>query len=154
MLNRIFPSQFDNASYRGHRFGIWLLIPVLIVELGIGANSIINTRFVATSADAIPLDSYDAAGAEAVVSLFALLGLSRLLFGLIGLMALIRYRSMIPVIYLLLLGLQFGTKALVYVHPIPSAGAASGGPGSVVVLGLTIAMLAGFALSLVGGARR
>ena len=155
MLSRIFPSQFDNASYRGHRLGIWLFIPVLIVELAIGINSIANTRFVATSADGIPLDSYDAAGAAAVVSLFALLGLSRALFGLTGLMALIRYRAMIPFMYLLLLALQFGTKALVFLHPIAAKpGPSIGGIGSVFILGVTIVMLAGFGLSLVGGLRR
>jgi hypothetical protein len=153
MLSRIFPNQFDNASYGGHRFGIWLFVPVLMVELAIGLNSIINTRFVATSADGIPLDSYDAAGAAAVVSLFALLGLSRALIGLTGLMALIRYRAMIPFMYLLLLALQFGTKALVFLHPIAPSGP-SGGIGSVFILGVTIVMLAGFGLSLVGGARR
>ena len=99
MLGRIFPRQFDNASYHGHRFGVWLFIPILVVELGIGANSIINARFVATSADGIPLDSYDAAGAEAVISLFALLGLSRVLLGLTGVMALIRYRAMIHEVF-------------------------------------------------------
>jgi hypothetical protein len=154
MLSRIFPRQFDNASYRGHRLAVWLFIPILVVELGIGANSIINTRFVATSADGIPLDSYDAAGAEAVISLFALLGLSRVLLGLTGVMALIRYRAMIPFMYLLLLALQFGTKALVFLHPIASSGSSSGGAGSAVILGLITLMVVGFGLSLVSRERR
>jgi hypothetical protein len=154
MLGRIFPRQFDNASYRGHRLGVWLFIPILVVELGIGTNSIINTRFVAASADGIPLDSYDAAGAEAVISLFALLGLSRVLLGLTGVMALIRYRAMLPFMYLLLLALQFGTKALVFLHPIASSSPSGGGTGSVVVLGLITLMVVGFGLSLVGGERR
>jgi hypothetical protein len=154
MLSRVFPRQFDNASYRGHRFGVWLFIPILVVELGIGANSIINTRFVATSADGIPLDRYDPAGAEAVISLFALLGLSRVLLALTGAMALIRYRAMIPFMYLLLLAMQFGTKALVFLHPIASSGSSSGGTGSVVILGLVTLMVIGFGLSIVSGERR
>jgi|SRR5580704_3256671 hypothetical protein len=45
MLSRIFPRQFDNA-YRGHRFGFWLFVPIVLMELSMGANSLFNTRTV------------------------------------------------------------------------------------------------------------
>src|SRR5665213_1845750 len=99
MLTRIFPKQIDNA-YRGHWLAIWLMVPIVLLRLVIGFNSMVFARMVATSADGIPLDSFGTAGAEALI---ALLGLYLLLFALLGVVVLIRYRAMIPFMYLLLL---------------------------------------------------
>jgi len=148
MLSRIFPPQFDNASYRGRRLAIWLFIPLVLVDLGIGTNSIINTRFVAAGADGIPLGSFDAGGQEAVVSLFALLGLCRVLFALQGVMVLIRYRSMIPFMYLLLLALHIGTKLLLLLNPIARTDSAGSHVGSTVTLAILVTLFVGLVLSL------
>jgi hypothetical protein len=149
MLHRIFPRQFDN-TFRGHWLAIWILVPVVLLELVIGVNSIINTRTVAMGADGIPLDRFDAEAATTVISLFALLGLSRLLFGLLGVMALIRYRAMIPFIYLLLLLLQLGSKALLLLHPAIRSIGHNSASGTTVILVLIAMLLTGFVLSLLG----
>lgn len=149
MLGRVFPRQFDN-TYRGHWLAVWILVPVVLLELVIGANSIINTRSVAMGADGIPLDRFGAEAATAVISLFALLGLSRLLFALLGVMALIRYRAMIPFIYLLLLVLQLGSKALLLLHPAIRSIGHNSASGSAVILALIAMLVTGFVLSLLG----
>jgi len=150
MLHRIFPRQFDN-TFRGHWVAIWILVPVVLLELVIGANSIINTRSVAMGADGIPLDRFGDEAATTVISLFALLGLSRLLFGLLGVMVLIRYRAMIPFIYLLLLLLQMGSKALLLLHPAIRSIGHNSASGSTIILALIAMLLTGFVLSLLGG---
>jgi len=147
MLNSIFPKQFDNA-YRGHRLAIWLFIPVVLMELGVGANSIINTRTVAMSADGIPLDRYGAGGAEAVIALFAIAGLFRVVVALQGVVVLVRYRTMIPLMYLELLILQLGSKALLLVNPIAKSGVSTAQLGSAFILALLAMLLIGFFLSL------
>ncbi len=149
MLNRIFPRQFDNASYRGHWLAIWLFVPAVLMELAMGVNSIINTRLVATSADGIPLDRYGAGGADAVIALFAIAGLFRVLLALQGVVAAIRYRAMIPFLYLVLLILQLGSKALLLAHPIVKSGVSSAQLGSAFVLALLAMLLIGFVLSLI-----
>jgi len=149
MLGRVFPRQFDNI-FRGHWLAIWILVPVVLLELVIGINSIINTRTVAMGADGIPLDRFGPEAATTAVSLFALLGLSRLLFGLMGVMALIRYRAMIPFIYLLLLALQLGSKALLLLHPAIRSIGHNTAAGSTVILVLIAMLLTGFVLSLLG----
>jgi hypothetical protein len=73
MLDRIFSKQFDNACRR-HWLAIWIFVPVMLVKAIQGANSILMTRRVMTTADGIPLDRFNAAGAEAAVGMFALLG--------------------------------------------------------------------------------
>src|SRR5206468_3350683 len=121
MLQRLFPAQLDN-TYRGSRIAIWLLVPIVLAKLAIGGNVMIQTRMVATNADGIPLDSYNAAGAQAVLAFFALWGLGQAILALLGVLALIRYRSMIPLIYLVLLIEQLGRKALFLAKPIAHAG--------------------------------
>ena len=147
MLNRIFPRQFDN-NYRGHWLAIWLLVPLVIARLAMGTNSMLNTRLVATTADGIPLDSYGAAGAEAVIALFALSGLFLLLLALQGVVVLIRYRSMIPFMYLLLLIQQLGNRALILAHPIAKSGAPTAKLGTAFVIAILAITIAGFVLSL------
>lgn len=149
MLNRIFPRQIDNR-HRGHWLAIWLLVAIVAMRSAIGANSMLNPRLVATSADGIPLASFDPGGAQAVVALFALLGLFQLLLAFLGVVALIRYRAMIPLIYLLLLIHLLGLRVLRLAHPIAASGASGGQIGSAIGLALLAITLAGFVLSLLG----
>lgn len=146
MQRNLFPAQFDN-NYRGHWLGIALFVLILMLELVIGANSIIHTRSVAMGADGIPLDNFSNGGAQAVVALFALLGVWRLLFGLLGIVALIRYRAMIPFLYLLLLILQLGSRAVQVLRPLDASATQT---GSIVIYVLLGTIFLGFVLSLVG----
>jgi len=102
MLNRLFPRQVDNR-FDGHRAALWLLGLFIALKLVMSVNSILNTASIATG-DGIPLDSFGPAAAREVLTLFALMALGQLALALIALTALIRYRALVPVIYLLLLG--------------------------------------------------
>lgn len=145
MLNRIFPEQFDN-TYRGHRLAIYLFAVVMLLKGSQGVASIINTRTVLATADGIPLDSFNAAGAEAVVALFAALGLYVLMLPLQGIVVLIRYRAMIPFMFLLFLLVQVSSRVILLVHPIVRSSALPIGSAiNLVILAMT---LIGFVLSL------
>jgi hypothetical protein len=150
MFSRIFPTRFDNASYRGYRLAIWLFIPITLLRMMMGVNGIFFTRLVATG-DGIPLATYSADSAETVVAFFALLGLSNLLLALQGVVALIRYRTMIPFMYLVLLIDHFGSEAILRVTPIARSGAATVGALSIPTA-INIAILSmtfiGFVLSM------
>jgi hypothetical protein len=149
MLNRLFPKQFDN-SFQGSRLAIWLLIPILLLRAIIGFNSMAFTRSVAMTADGIPLDKFGVDAAQTVIALFALLGLLIFLFALLGVVVLIRYRAMIPFMYLVLLAQQLGNKALLLVYPVVRSGQTTSGSAVVLVI-LTLTFL-GFVLSLVNTA--
>ena len=152
MLGRIFPKQIDN-NYRGHWLAIWLLLLVVALKATQGVESIGNTRDVATTADGISLDGFTAAGTDLVLGLFALLGLYLLVIPLQSLLVLIRYRAMIPLMYLYLLIVYAGGRMIALMHPIPRSGdQAMGFAGhpigfhvNLAILGVT---LIGFALSL------
>ncbi|MBV9044782.1 MAG: hypothetical protein JO294_06635 [Alphaproteobacteria bacterium] len=152
MLGLLFPRQFDN-TFRGWGIGLWLFVPVLIVRLGIAARSAFFAVDTAMNADGVPLNLLGEAGANQAVQLFALLGFAHLLLALMGVVALVRYRAMIPLIYLLFLVAQLGTKVLNAYHPTIHGGAktvAEGIPVSTVVVYSLLAMLTvGFVASLI-----
>lgn len=108
-------------------------------------NSIFNGRLVLSSADGIPLDTYTTAAAQTVVSLFALLGLSHLMICLLCVVVLLRYRSMIPLVFALLLLEQLSKKLLLHFLPIVRTGTP---PASAINLGLLLLLSVGLAVSL------
>lgn len=54
MLNQLLPRQVDNV-YHGSKLGLWLFAVVVLMKLLMSLNSIVNGRYVATSADGIYL---------------------------------------------------------------------------------------------------
>ena len=144
MLTRILPQRIDNA-YRGHVLALWLFIPILFLKTGIAAATIFNGRVAAQSADGIPLDSFGPGGAQAVVALFAIWGLSQLVLSVLGVLALARYRAMIPLLFVLFLTEHLARRWILLVKPIARTGTPSGVYINLVLLGL---MIVGLALSL------
>ncbi len=148
MLNRIFPKQFDNV-YRGHWLALVLLAILLVVRLLIAARSMAFAHDTALTADGIPLESFGASAAAAVVQMFSLLGLHIFVQSLIGVVVLIRYRAMAPFFYLVLLFQQLGVKILHFVYPEMPSAASTAAPGAIVSLSILAVTVVGLALSLV-----
>lgn len=148
MLDRLLPRQFDNA--RGSRVAWWLLVLVVGFKLIIGLNSMAFTRLVAERADGLPLDSYSRGGTSAVLAFFSLWGLGQTLLAALGILALARYRSMIPLIYLILLIEQVARRLLLWLHPLFPPGTQAGAPWTAIAINVAfvLALLAGLTLSL------
>jgi hypothetical protein len=149
LLGRIFPKQFDN-NYRGYKLAIVLLVPIALLRLigsvsAMGGNPWVSNRFMIEVGDGIPLDSFGADAAGTVVLLFAISFLHYLMLGLLSVVVLIRYRAMIPFVFLLMLIDEIVRKALVLLNPIGVTGAPSGADVNIVFLA---AFLIGLALSL------
>jgi hypothetical protein len=140
----LLPARADN-SYRGHRLALWLLGLVLLLYGVIGTNSILNGQKVASTADGIPLDRFGPAGVQTVVSLFGLLGVSRLVLVLLGAVVLVRYRTLVPPLLALLLLEQLAKRAFLAFHPVAQTGKP---PGTFVTFGILAATIAGLTLSL------
>jgi hypothetical protein len=138
------PARADN-SYRGHKLALGLLAVVVLMKLAIGWNSIFNGPSVLRSADGIPLDTFPPAAARAVVSLFALLGLSHVVIGIVSVLILIRYRALVPVAFGLLLLEHLGKRLVLYLLPIARVGRPPGTAINLVILALIVV---GLALSL------
>lgn len=144
MSGHLFPTTIDN-TYRGHKLALPVFGLLLFMRLAMSVNSMFNGAAVLTSADGVPLDSYPPAAAGTIVALFALNGLSHLILVVLGILVLVRYRSMIPFMFALLLVDQLGRKLILLLLPIVRVGAPPASRISAILLGLTAT---GLALSL------
>lgn len=126
MFGRIFPRQFDNV-YRGHWLGLVIFAIVVLLRGVQGFNCMVMPHTVITGADAIPIDTFGAAAAQTTVGLFAMLGIMLAVLSLIGLVALVRYRSMIPFLFLTFLVVQIAGRILLLVYPLTREVNASNG---------------------------
>jgi hypothetical protein len=149
MLSRIFPKQFDN-TYRGHWLGLVLFVPMMALKAIQGFNSIVRTHDIMVGADGIPVDSFAPVAAGEATQMFALLGMYLLVVPLIGAVALIRYRAMVPFLLLMLLIVQLGARGVHRLHPTVGESVGSAEPiGFYVNLGILALTAMAFVLSLV-----
>jgi hypothetical protein len=144
MLERLFPSRPDN-TFRGPRAALVLYVLVLLMRSVIAARSMFDAGSVASSADGIPLATYGEPAARAVLSLFSMLGLAQGVLCLFGWLVLVRWRSLVPLVFSLLLLLMLGGRLMARLHPIDRTAA----PGSAITMGLLVATALGLVMSLV-----
>ena len=151
MLARLFPSQFDNR-YQGWRTALWLLGLLLALRLVMSVNSIFNTEQVAAGADKFPLASYGGDGARAVLMLFALHALAELMIALVGVLALARYRAMVPFVFLLLSAEHVARRLIVQGYAIERSAPTTA--AYVINYGMLALLLGGLLLSLIPARKR
>jgi hypothetical protein len=144
MFNRLLPRHADN-TYQGYKAALWLFAVLVLGKGAMSINSIFNGRHVASSADGIPLDTFTPDGARAVVSMFAAFGLAQLTICLLCVLVLARYRSLVPLMFALLLLEHLGRRLLFWVMPVVRTGTP---PGVYVNLVLAALMVVGLVLSL------
>jgi hypothetical protein len=144
MFDRLLPPRIDN-TYRGHRLALWLFGAVVFMKTSIGLGTIFNGRNAAISADGIPLDTFTPAGAQAFIALFAAWGLAQATIGLICMVVLVRYRALVPFMFLLLLLEHLVRRLIFVVLPIARSEDA---PGLFINLALVALLIVGLALSL------
>jgi len=149
-MKQLLPRHVDN-TYRGHNLALWLFALLLFMKIAMSLNSIFNGYSVATSADGIPLNTFTPAGAQAVVSLFAIWGLSHFMICLLCILVLVRYRSMVPFTFAVLLLEHLSRRLILHFLPIIRTGRP---PGFYVNLILVALMIVGLALSLLSRGKR
>ena len=142
----LFPKVIDN-TYQGRKVALWLLGILALLKATMGLNSIFNGYVVATTADGIPLHTFTPAGTDAVITFLAFWGLAQLLFALLAALALVRYRAMVPLVFLLLLVELLGRRLILMALPIAKAGSAAGVPINAILAGL---LVVGLVWSLMG----
>lgn len=144
LLGRIFPPAFDNV-FPGYKIALYAFYALTALTLWRSQHHLFAADGGAQSIATIPLDSYPDTAAGTVIGIFSLWGLSQLIVGLIYLLASIRYKSLIPLLYLLF-ALEYVMRMWVGAHkPIETAGTA---PGTMINLPFLIAGLVLFALSV------
>ncbi|MBL4620131.1 MAG: hypothetical protein JKX88_08550, partial [Marinicaulis sp.] len=100
MFSLLFPKVIDN-KYRGQWLALVFFAPVLLLKIMMGFNvagfnPALEVRDILQDVDGIPLDTYSTAAATDLVFFANAWGLSLFTICLVGVIALIRYRAMIP----------------------------------------------------------
>jgi hypothetical protein len=144
MIDLLIPPRADN-TYRGHKLALWLFGLIVFVKTAIGGGTLFNGRVAAMNADGIPLDTFGSTGAQAFLSIFAAWGLSQLMLSAIAILVLVRYRSLVPFMFALLLVEHVVRRVIFIVLPMPRLGAPPGFWINMALLGI---MAVGLLLSL------
>ena len=138
MLNSLFPDKFDN-EFRGYKFSLLIFYLLTAVTLWRSQHHVFSADGGAQSIATIPLDSYSSAASDTVVTVFSLWGLSQLILALMYLLSCFRYKSMIPLFYLLAALEYFVRFAYIgFFKPIETVGTA---PGAMINMPLTLVFL-------------
>ena len=149
MLDRVLPKHFDN-TFRGPSAAIWIFVLILLVKTAQSASVLFAGTSIVTGADGIPLDTYSPSAAQTLVSVWTLLGLSRLVIYLLSILVVFRYRSMMTLMFALLLLYDVGRHLVLHHLPIERVGTPPGPIVNNVLMGLTCV---GFVLALLPGRR-
>jgi len=145
MLDKIVPRQIDN-TYRGYRIALWIFGLVVVVRMVQSVAILANGYATVRDADGIPLETYTADAAQTVLGLFALVSLWRLIFGLLSLLVLVRYRAAVPLMFLLSIAHYLGAQAISLYAPLVRIGTPPGSIVNLILFGLTVV---GLVLSLI-----
>ena len=138
LLSLLLPARVDNRVV-GSRVPLYVLGAIAAVSL---VRSGIHLLASDGGAGSIAGMDLSVAGADGIVFAFALWGSSQLLMALVQLVVVVRYRSLVPAMYLLLI-LEILLRMLVgWLKPISLAHAPPGAVGNWVLLPLALLMLA------------
>jgi hypothetical protein len=144
MLEKILPRQVDN-NYNGHKLALYFFYFITLVTIGRSCIHIFASDGGAQSIATIPLDTFTRGGAEGVIFLFAQWGIAQLMVGLMYLIVALRYRRMIPLMYVFIFFEWSSRIVLAFFKSIETAGVA---PAAIVQLILVLGVPAMFYLSI------
>ena len=105
VFDKLLPQLIDNR-YSGSKIALWLFGLIVSVHTLQSVMAIVNGRSIAQSADGIPLENYPAAAAQTILAIFAVSSFRRLIISLICAVVLFRYRSAVPLMFVVL-GLSY-----------------------------------------------
>jgi hypothetical protein len=139
-VDKLFPQPVSNR-YRGAPIAKWVFVLLTAVTIGRSLARIFLPDGGANSIATIPLDSFTTNGEATILHIFALWGLSQLLFGLVYVVVLWRYQALIPLMYVFILVEYTGRLLLALAKPIVTDGTAPGAIGNFVLTPLALLML-------------
>jgi hypothetical protein len=155
MLSRLFPRSLTNV-YQGSRVALWLLVPILVMKTVIGfnlsgLNPFVSAAEILQTVDGVRLDLFSREAATAVIESSAAWGIAQLALCLFVWLILLRYRAGLPAAILVLLIEQIGRTGhgLVRIGVDMVAGSKLPAAGGLINLGMAIALVAAFVISLV-----
>jgi len=144
MFETLLPQPIDN-KYSGSKIALWLLGLIVFVHTLQSILVLVNGYSIAQSADGIPLKTYSAAAAQTILAIFMTASLRRLIISLICAVVLYRYRSAVPLMFVVLSASYIAGQVIFQFVPIVRVGTP---PGVIMNLIMFVFTIIGLALSL------
>ena len=141
IINRILPQNINN-TYLGYDLAKYVFYVLTAITLWRSQHHLFSPDGGAQSIATIPLDTFTSSGAAAVIGVFGLWGLSQLIIGILYLLTSLRYRALIPLMYILMC-VEYCIRAFYFPNfkPIPTAGTAPGALGNLPLIVISLTML-------------
>lgn len=140
MLEKLLPQPIT-THYRGHPIAKWVFVAMTMLTIGRSLAHILIPDGGAQSIATIPLDAFSSAASAVVIGMFAQWGLTQLMFGLMYVLTLWRYQSLIPLIWVFIFVEWTGRLLLGFYKPFETAGTAPGAIGNLIFPVLALVML-------------
>lgn len=136
----LLPKIVDN-QYRGVKLAQYAFLLITAVTIVRSLIHVFAPDGGAQSIATIPLSAYSAEAAATVVLMFSLWGLSQLLMGLVYLGVYLKYKSLIPMMYVLLI-VEYAMRIVIgQMKPIVTTGTAPGSVGSWIMVPVCVVLL-------------
>ena len=141
MIDKLLPQPVTN-QYQGHPLAKWVFVALTIITIGRSLVHMFAADGGAQSIASIALDTFSEGGANTVITVFALWGLSQLIIGLLYMVVLWRYQSLITLMYVIFSFEYFMRLAAgVYSPGLEKLATAPGEIGNFIFLPLGLLML-------------
>ncbi|UCC51252.1 MAG: hypothetical protein JSV68_19410 [Anaerolineaceae bacterium] len=141
MLEHLLPKVVTN-NYRGMSIAKWVLVAIIALTIARSLAHIFLPDGGAQSIATIPLDAYSPGAAAVIIGMFAQWGLTQLMIGFLYALALWRYQSLIPLMWLLILFEWTGRLLLGFYKPFETIDTAPGAIGNMIIPLVALIMLA------------
>lgn len=140
LLKRLFPAPADNV-FRGQKIALYVFIPITLMLIFRSNMHLLAPDGGAQSIATIPLDQYSDGAAANIIAIFSQWGLSQLLLTGLFVLTLLRYRSLIPLFYLIFSLEMIGRMTVGHFKPVETVSTAPGAASNLPLLAIAIIML-------------
>ena len=142
MIQRLLPVSVTN-DYRGHPLAKWVFVALTVISIGRSLVHMFAADGGAGSIASITLDAFSPGGSNTIITMFALWGLSQLIIGLVYVVLLWRYQSLIPLMYVFFV-FEYVMRLLApaYSPGLETLEIAPGAIGNLIFIPLGLVMLA------------
>jgi len=113
VMNSLLPEVADN-KFKGNKIAYWVLWVYVLKSIFAGVVHMFASDGGAQSIGSVKLDSFTQEGADSVVTMFGLWGMEQFVIGLIVLVILWRYKSLVPLAWAIY-AIEYSGRALSHI---------------------------------------
>jgi hypothetical protein len=139
-MNKLILSPVNN-DFRGYKIALYVFGLITIFTLVRSLIHILAPDGGAQSIAGIPLDTFGQSAESVVILMFALWGLSQLLLGIVYIVFFLKYKSLIPFMYVLII-VEYSLRIILgHLKPIETLSTPPGEIGNYILIPVSLVML-------------